>query len=96
MLREQFESIANTESCVIRSRAEEGEDNGRYLNLAFKTSNRAHLWSIVEAKLYAHPTFGSLLRKSSMTICTGDSGWDDYLVLYHFNPEVEIDAIDEL
>lgn len=95
LLRQQFESICASESCVIRSRVEEGEDNGRYVNLAFKTSDRAELWRVVDAKLYKHPQLGEPLRKSSMTLCTGEDEWEDYLLLYHFNPEVELDSISE-
>jgi hypothetical protein len=95
MLREQVEAIGNTEPSVLRFKIDEGEDEGRYLNLAFKTSDRAALWRAVEARLYEHPQLGPSLRLSSMTLCTGDEGWDDYLVLWHFNPEFELDAIDE-
>jgi hypothetical protein len=95
LLRSQFETIASSEPCVIRSRVDEGEDDGRYMNLAFKTTDRATLWRVVEERLYEHLQLGAPLRKASMTLCTGEEGWDDYLLLYHFNPEIELDVIDE-
>lgn len=95
LLRAEVEAMASTEPAVLRFKIDAGEDEGRYLNLAFKTSDRAALWRAVEARLYEHPQLGSALRLSSMTLCTGDEGWDDYLVLWHFNPEFEPDAIDE-
>jgi hypothetical protein len=30
-----------------------------------------------------------------MALCTGNDAWEDYLLLFHFNPEFEIDEIDE-
>ena len=60
---------------------------------AFKTLDRAQLWSVLETKLYEHPTLGALLRKSSMALCTEAEGWDDYLLLYHFNSKIDFDAI---
>jgi hypothetical protein len=95
LLRQVFDHIGKTEQTVIRSRWEEGDDNGQYVNLAFKTSDRAGLWAVVEAELFGHPVLGELLGKSSMALCTGDDGWDDYLLLFHFNPEFEIDEIDQ-
>ncbi len=95
LLRAQVEAIGSSEPSVLRFKIDEGEDQGRYLNLAFKTTDRAALWRAVEARLYEHPQLGRLLRLSSMTLCTGDEGWDDYLVLHHFNPEIEPDDIDE-
>ena len=59
----------------------------------FKTSDLARLWQVVQAKLYAHPTLADLLRQSSMTLCTGEMGWDDYLLLQHFNPTFELDSL---
>lgn len=95
LLREQVEAIVKAEPAVIRSKTDEGEDEGRYLNFAFKTSDRARLWRTLEAQLYGHPQLGALLRQSSMALCTGDDDWDDYLVLWHFNPEIEPDGVDE-
>jgi len=83
------------ESCVIRARVDEGEDNGRYMNLAFKTSDRAKLWHLIEEKLYEHQQLGAPLRRASMTLCTGQDGWDDYLLLYHFDPQIELEDITE-
>jgi hypothetical protein len=95
LLRELVEALVKAEPAVIRAKVDEGEDEGRYLNFAFKTSDRAQLWRALEAQLYEHPQIGQLLRQSSMALCTGDEDWDDYLVLWHFNPEIEVDGIDQ-
>jgi hypothetical protein len=95
LLRELFDAIGHTEPSVLRCKVDEGAGSERYINLAFKTSDQARLWRVVEDRLYAHPLLGNWLRKSSMALCTGAEGWDDCLVLYHFNPEIELDAIDE-
>jgi len=93
LLRARFEAISQTEPSVLRSRIETGDDNGPYLNLMFKTSDRARLWQVVQGELYAHPVLGELLLQSSMTLCTGETGWDDYLLLHHFNPAFELDTL---
>lgn len=95
LLSERFDVITKSEPCVIRSRIEEGDDGGKYINFDFKTSDRAKLWGVVEKQFYGDPVLGELLRLSSMTVCTGDDGWEDYLLLYHFNPELELDEIQE-
>ena len=94
-LRACFVSLAETEASVLRSKLEEGDDDGAYVNLMFKTSDRARLWRAVERELYEHPLFGQLLGQSSMALCTGESGWDDYLLLHHFNPAFELDTLGE-
>ena len=95
LLRARFEALAQTEASVLRSKIEEGDDDGPYLNLMFKTADLARLWQVVQAELYGHPTLGTLLRQASMTLCTGETGWDDYLLLHHFNPAFELDTLGE-
>ena len=94
-LHARFEALAQTEASVLRSKIEEGDDDGPYLNLMFKTADLARLWQVVQAELYGHPTLGTLLRQASMTLCTGETGWDDYLLLHHFNPAFELDTLGE-
>lgn len=95
LLRARFAAITQTEASVLRSKIEEGDDDGAYLNLMFKTSDLARLWEVVQTELYGHPTLGELLRQSSMTLCTGETGWDDYGLLHHFNPAFELDTLGE-
>jgi len=95
LLRASFDAITHTEASVLRSKIEAGEDDGPYLNLMFKTSDLARLWRVVQVELYEHPKLGELLRSSSMTLCTGETGWDDYLLLHHFNPAFELDTLGE-
>ena len=93
LLRATFEAISQNEPSVLRAKIEAGDDAGPYLNLMFKTSDLARLWEGVQLALDAHPTLGTLLRQSSMTLCTGETGWDDYLLLHHFNPAFALDVL---
>ena len=93
LLRATFEAINQAEACVLRAKIEEGDDDGPYLNLMFKTADLTKLWQVVQRELYDHPTLGQQLRRSSMSLCTGETGWDDYLLLHHFNPAFELDAL---
>ncbi len=96
LLRASFEAIRQTEASVLRAKIEAGDDDGPYLNLMFKTTDLAQLWQVVQREMYGHPSFGELLRVSSMTLCTGETGWDDYLLLHHFNPAFELDTLGAL
>lgn len=95
LLRASFEVLSQNEASVLRSKIEEGDDDGPYLNLMFKTTDLARLWPVIQREWYAHPKLGDLLRQSSMTLCTGATGWDDYLLLHHFNPAFELDTLGE-
>lgn len=93
LLRATFEALCQSEASVLRSKIEAGDDDGPFLNLMVKTDDLARLWPVIQRQLYAHPTLGDLLRQSSMTLCTGETGWDDYLLLHHFNPAFERDTL---
>ena len=93
LLRATFDAISQTETSVLRAKIEEGDDDGPYINLMFKTADPNRVWQVVQDQLYAQPVLGELLRQSSMTLCTGATGWDDYLLLHHFNPAFELDRL---
>jgi hypothetical protein len=89
-IRSLCERLAGNREEIERYGAFEGTDQVEYINLMFETKSVAALWSLLQIEFYGHPLFGSLLLKSSMAMCQGDYGWDDYHQLYHFDPTVEL------
>ena len=69
---------------------EDAEDVA-YINLMFTTKALEALWEILQAQLYGDEYLGPLLLKSSIATCQGIHGWDDYLLLHHFDPTVRLD-----
>lgn len=63
----------------------------RYRDLAFRTSDRATLWRVLQPALYDDPVHGAALADATIVICQGDEGWDDYLLLHHFDREQPLD-----
>ena len=65
-----------------------GNDDGPYINITFSTSNLRLLWPRVREKLVQ---LG--LQGAAIATCTGSRGWDNYLLLHHFNHEVPTDRL---
>ncbi|WP_028450424.1 MULTISPECIES: hypothetical protein [Chitinibacter] len=76
---------------VRGSRVTEGEEEGPYLNFEYKTDDLAALWDEVKSSIYDGSLLAFQLQRASMAIAQGDEGWDDYLVLHHFDPAIEPD-----
>jgi hypothetical protein len=68
-----------------------GSDKGPYFNFTFGTADAAALWKLIRARFYESDEFGVQMRKASMAMCSSEHGWDDYALLYHFDPAVETD-----
>jgi hypothetical protein len=75
---------------VVGFRFEEGNDKGPHLDLLFGTSHPLVVWPFIREALYESPIFGIGLKASSMTVCTGTDGWNNYLLLYHYDPSVPV------
>jgi hypothetical protein len=69
------------------ARVGRGEDHGEYVNIDYETSRLAELWILVRAELLALPG----LADATIVTCEGKFGWDDYLLLHHFDPTEPLD-----
>ena len=67
----------------------EGNDSGKYINLNIKTNNIKELWVKVEKYLKEH----NELANSTIVTCEGSQGWDNYLLLHHFDSKEKINEI---
>ena len=74
------------DSSAIISR---GDDDGEYVNLDYATDDLKSLWESVSRTLTAVPA----LADAAIIACEGDNGWDDYLLLHHFDPSEPLDEL---
>jgi hypothetical protein len=61
-----------------------------YLNFLFVSSSLAGTWRAVE-KALNHRTLGRALQRSTIVVCQGTRGWNNYRQLHHFNNRKPID-----
>jgi hypothetical protein len=66
----------------------DGEDEGPYLNIIFASVDPRNSWLSIREGLLESPTFGPQLKSAAMAMCTGVDGWNDYILLYHYDPSV--------
>ncbi len=93
-LRATCETIARDTAIVSRFSFVEGHDRHAFVNVNFATSDRRTLWQRLQAQLYDGAD-GDALKQSSMVMCEGQHGWDDYLLLHHYDPAVACNALPE-
>lgn len=75
---------------VEKSAFSAGTDKGRYLNYTYGTNNAESLWDVIQKKIYGHDLLGRQLLRCSMAMCSSEEGWDDYVLLHHFDPQVPL------
>ena len=88
-----LDGLGSTSPLVTRRSIDEGFDAGPYFNFTFETENLKELWAVVQSKVLANDTLAPL-AKASIIACEGNIGWNDYLLLFHFDPSVPQDSID--
>src|SRR5262252_173684 len=71
----------------------EGEDDGPYINFNFTTQDLPRLWEILQGQVFWDRTIGPHLANASIATCQGKRGWDDYLLLHHFDRDYELDKL---
>lgn len=91
LLKAECESLAKKLSGGLGVRFEEGEDEGNYLNIVFGSYAPQELWPHIKAALYQSAVHGKVLQAKSMALRTGEDGWNDYVLLYHFDPNVPVE-----
>ena len=68
-----------------------GEDEGAFVNIVMASEDPILSWQRLRPALLESPEFGAALKAASLWLCTGEEGWDDYLLLYHYDPAMEVD-----
>ncbi len=64
---------------------EAGDGDGRYVNLFLTTLNREETWDRIRTQLIESKLPGGELRDAMIVTTTGKEGWDDYLLLHHYD-----------
>ena len=94
-LRAECERLAADEALVRQFFWSEGFDEHAYLNLTFETDRPGQLWRLLHQQLYQASRFGSFMQVASMAVCEGQHGWDDYLLLHHYDAELKRDEVSD-
>ena len=76
-------------SLVPDVRVTDGEDDGRYINVDFKTADLCGLWHSIRKTMQAVPGLAS----ATIIACEGEHGWADYLLLHHYDPQEIVDGL---
>ena len=83
------EAISILSNAGFSPEINEGEDNGRYINLNIETDNLKEAWSKIKNSLIKLPRYA----KTSIVVCEGSEGWDNYLLLHHFDQSEKLDEL---
>ncbi|MFZ6769427.1 hypothetical protein ACO0LM_20440 [Undibacterium sp. Di26W] len=67
------------------------ESNSECDNFNFVTSNVKNLWKKIDAVLGLTSEPRSAISQGIIVVCEGEYGWDDYLLLHHFNDQEKTD-----
>ena len=70
-----------------------GEDDGPYVNYDFRTRDLARLWEVLQSQVFLDTTLGPQLANASIVTCEGIRGWDDYLLLHHYDRALDLDTL---
>jgi len=87
------EAVARATAGVRGFEASRNNDEGEVLNLVFALETLPSTWPKLKQSILESNEFGNALKTSSIWICTGKDGWNDYLLLSHFDPDAELDAV---
>jgi hypothetical protein len=70
-----------------------GSNRGPYINYFFESRSPRRVWRALRARAFADRRLGAKLRRASIVTCQGSRGWDDYLLLHHFDKNVVLDRM---
>ncbi len=62
---------------------QKGAAQKNYTNIAVLTPSVRKLWDALEQTVRRHKD----LRQNTLVVCEGKHGWDDYELIYHWDPE---------
>jgi hypothetical protein len=68
----------------------DGDKKGSYVNLNVMVERPLAFWRFLMRQITSNPT--SLIPQIMIATCQGKAGWDDYLLLHHFDQKVQLDT----
>lgn len=72
---------------------EQGDEDGPYANVTYSVRDLAAFWAHLQAEMNRNPTVSAAITRGSIVVCEGEHGWDDYLLLHHFDPAEALDKL---
>ena len=87
--------IAGSNVSLLGFAYRKGNDRGSYVNFQFEVpaAKLAQTLASIVAGALGHRVLGPSLRRSCIVTCEGTRGWDNYLLLYHFNQKLKLDTL---
>jgi hypothetical protein len=87
--------IAAKNASVRAFAYQKGNDRGPYINFQFDVHamNLFHAWLSVRTGALGHRALEKSLRRSCIVTCEGTRGWENYLLLHHFDSGAKLDAL---
>ncbi|MFT3879361.1 MAG: hypothetical protein QM703_06850 [Gemmatales bacterium] len=70
----------------------EGQEEARYINLIMEAAHPRQIWEAISNELSIDAGFAN----AAIVCCQGNHGWDDYLLLHHFDRTEPLDELNEL
>jgi hypothetical protein len=64
-----------------------------YLNFLFASGTPGRTWRAVQRIALSHRTLGRRLRRSTIVVCEGTRGWDNYRILHTFDPKQSLHSL---
>ncbi|MDR2011560.1 MAG: hypothetical protein LBQ20_00645 [Rhodanobacter sp.] len=87
---ELFRSLVSRIDLVRHHSFDNGYDNGVYYNFTFGTERPAELWTVMQESIFQVPAHKAHMAAAAMAMCSSEQGWEDYVQLYHWDPEVPV------
>ena len=64
-----------------------------WLNFGFSGPAAGQVWKMLRSEVINHRQWGSRLRRCSIVTCEGSRGWDNYVLLHHFDADQPLDTL---
>jgi len=68
-------------------------DDGKTIQLNYFSEQLPVLWQELQLGIFESSVVGQWAKKVSIVVCEGESGWDDFLLLHHFDPTEKLDEL---
>ena len=94
-LKAECEALAQATQGILGICIDEGVDQEKYWNLTIHSNSPLAAWPVIRTTLFESTLFGEKLQSAAIVICTGKDGWNDYLLLHHFDPSEPLDHLPE-
>lgn len=72
-----------------------GDDSGQYVNMLVESSSPHETRARIRQVYLDGELRSSELSHASIIVVTGTNGWNDYLLLHHFEETEELDRLDD-